>query len=81
MRPAATATTASPIISASTICWSRTAAARATLAVRAGSRADPSLLSTARLDVQTAPLIATLGGAGDNRAAQALAEALSAPSR
>ena len=47
------------------------------LAVRADLRADPSLLSTARLDVLTSPLTATLGGAGDNRAAQALAQALS----
>ncbi len=47
-------------------------------AVRADLRADPSLLSTARLDVSTSPLAASLGGAGDNRAAQALAQALSA---
>ncbi len=47
------------------------------LGVRADLRADPSLLSTARLDVSTSPLTATLGGAGDNRAAQALAQVLS----
>jgi flagellar hook-associated protein 1 FlgK len=47
------------------------------LAVRADIQADPSLLSTARLDVQTSPLTATLGGAGDNRGVQALADALS----
>jgi flagellar hook-associated protein 1 len=46
-------------------------------AVRADIRADPSQLSTARLDVQTSPLTATLGGAGDNRGVQALADALS----
>jgi flagellar hook-associated protein 1 FlgK len=49
------------------------------LAVRADIQADPSLLSTAELDVQTAPLTATLGGSGDNRAVQALADALSSP--
>ncbi len=47
------------------------------LAVRADIRADPSLLGTARLDVQASPLVATLGGAGDNRGVQALADALS----
>jgi flagellar hook-associated protein 1 FlgK len=47
------------------------------LAVRADIQADPSQLSTARLDVQTLPLVATLGGIGDNRGVQALADALS----
>ncbi len=47
-----------------------------TLAVRADIASDPARLSTARLDVQTGPLLATLGGRGDNRAAQALADAL-----
>jgi flagellar hook-associated protein 1 len=47
------------------------------LAVRADIQANPSLLSTARLDVQTSPLGATLGGAGDNRGVQALSDALS----
>jgi flagellar hook-associated protein 1 FlgK len=46
-------------------------------AVRADIASDPSKISTARLDVQGPPLVATLGGAGDNRAAQALAAALS----
>ena len=40
---------------------------------------DPALLATAQLDVDAGPpLSATLGGAGDNRGAQALADALSA---
>jgi flagellar hook-associated protein 1 FlgK len=46
-------------------------------AVRADIQADPSQLSTARLDVTASPLSATLGGAGDNRGVQALADALS----
>lgn len=45
-----------------------------TLTVRGDLRSDPSRVSTARLDVQGG--IATLGGSGDNRAAQALADAL-----
>jgi len=45
-----------------------------TLTVRDDVRSDPSLVGTARLDVQGG--IATLGGRGDNRAAQALADAL-----
>ena len=47
------------------------------------SRADPAQLGTARLDVAAGPpLVATLGGDGDNRGAQALADALAAaPSR
>jgi flagellar hook-associated protein 1 FlgK len=45
--------------------------------VRADIQADPSQLSTARLDVTASPLSATLGGAGDNRGVQALADALS----
>ncbi len=46
------------------------------MAVRPGIAADPSTLATARLDVETPPLTATLGGPGDNRAAQGLAQAL-----
>jgi hypothetical protein len=46
-------------------------------AVRADIQSDPSRLSTARLDVTASPLSATLGGAGDNRGVQALADALS----
>jgi flagellar hook-associated protein 1 FlgK len=49
-----------------------------TLAVRADIASDPARLSSARLDVQTGPLVATLGGRGDNRAAQALADAFAA---
>jgi flagellar hook-associated protein 1 len=48
-------------------------------AVRADIASGPSLLGTARLDVEAGPpLLATLGGAGDNRGAQALADALAA---
>jgi flagellar hook-associated protein 1 len=48
-------------------------------AVRADIASDASLLATAQLDVDGGPpLAATLGGAGDNRGAQALADALSA---
>jgi flagellar hook-associated protein 1 FlgK len=50
-----------------------------TLAVRPDIASDPARLSSARLDVQTGPLLATLGGRGDNRAAQALADAFAAP--
>jgi flagellar hook-associated protein 1 FlgK len=49
-----------------------------TLAVRPDIASDPARLSSARLDVQTGPLLATLGGRGDNRGAQALADALAA---
>jgi flagellar hook-associated protein 1 FlgK len=49
-----------------------------TLAVRPDLASDPARLSRARLDVQTGPLLATLGGRGDNRAAQALAGAFAA---
>jgi flagellar hook-associated protein 1 FlgK len=49
-----------------------------TLAVRPDIASDPARLSSARLDVQTGPLLATLGGRGDNRAAQALADAFGA---
>ena len=49
------------------------------LAVRADIAADPGRLATARLDVDDGPpLAATLGGAGDQRGAQALADALAA---
>jgi flagellar hook-associated protein 1 FlgK len=49
------------------------------LAVRADIAGDPALLGTARLDVAAGPpLVATLGGDGDNRGAQALADALAA---
>jgi flagellar hook-associated protein 1 len=47
-----------------------------TLAVRPEIASDPARLSSARLDVQTGPLVATLGGRGDNRVAQALADTL-----
>ena len=48
-------------------------------AVRADIAADPALIGTARLDVDAGPpLVATLGGDGDNRGAQALADALAA---
>ena len=48
-------------------------------AVRADIAGDPALLGTARLDVQAGPpLVASLGGRGDNRGAQALADALAA---
>ena len=47
------------------------------LAVRSDIAGDAALLATARLDVaDRPPLAATLGGAGDNRGAQALADAL-----
>jgi flagellar hook-associated protein 1 FlgK len=49
-----------------------------TLAVRSDIAGDPARLSSARLDVQTGPLLATLGGRGDNRAAQNLAAMLAA---
>jgi flagellar hook-associated protein 1 FlgK len=48
-------------------------------AVRGEIAGNPALLATARLEVAAGPPIAaTLGGAGDNRGAQALADALSA---
>jgi flagellar hook-associated protein 1 len=48
-------------------------------AVRADIAGDPSLIGTARLDLQAGPpLVASLGGRGDNRGAQALADALAA---
>jgi flagellar hook-associated protein 1 len=49
-----------------------------TLAVRPDIASDPARLSSARLEVQTGPLLATLGGRGDNRAALALAAAFGA---
>jgi flagellar hook-associated protein 1 len=49
-----------------------------TLAVRPDIASDPARLSSAQLDVQTGPLLASLGGRGDNRAAQALADAFAA---
>ena len=49
-----------------------------TLAVRPDLASDPARLSSARLDVQIGPLLATLGGRGDNRGAQAVAEAFAA---
>jgi flagellar hook-associated protein 1 FlgK len=49
------------------------------VAVRSAIASDPALLATARPDDDAGPpLSATLGGAGDNRGAQALADALSA---
>lgn len=49
-----------------------------TLALRPDIANDPGRLSSGRLDVQTGPLVATLGGPGDNRAAQNLAAAFAA---
>ncbi|MEZ5931391.1 MAG: flagellar basal body rod C-terminal domain-containing protein [Alphaproteobacteria bacterium] len=46
------------------------------LAVRADLMADPAKLGSAKLDVENPPLVATLGGPGDNRGAKALAVAL-----
>lgn len=46
------------------------------LAVQADLAADPARLATARLDVETPPLEATLGGPGDNRGAKGLILAL-----
>jgi len=48
------------------------------LTVRPDIVANPVKLTTAMLDVETPPLVATLGGPGDNRAARALTEALGA---
>ncbi len=39
---------------------------------------DPARLGSAKLDVETPPLTATLGGPGDNRGAKGLAEAIEA---
>ena len=48
-------------------------------AVHSDIASDAALLATARLDVAAGPpLVATLGGSGDNRGAQGLANALSA---
>ena len=50
------------------------------LGVRGDIAADPARLSTARLDVDAGPPpTASVGGAGDNRAAQALAAAMTRP--
>lgn len=50
------------------------------LAIRADIAADTSLLASSQLDVSPGPpLTATLGGAGDNRGAKALAAALEEP--
>lgn len=47
--------------------------------VRSDIASDPARVATARLDVASGPpLVVTLGGTGDNRGAQALAEALAA---
>lgn len=48
------------------------------IAVRPELLADPGRLGSAKLDVETPPLVATLGGPGDNRGAKALAEAINA---
>jgi len=48
------------------------------LAVRPDLAANPGRLANAKLDVETPPLVATLGGPGDNRGAKALAEAINA---
>ena len=47
-------------------------------AVRSDLLADPARLGSAKLDVENPPLVATLGGPGDNRGAKALAEAMHA---
>jgi len=47
-------------------------------AVRSDLLADPAKLGTAKLDVENPPLVATLGGPGDNRGAKSLAEAMQA---
>lgn len=55
-------------------------AASGRLIVRDDIAADPAGLATARLDVEPGPPpVATLGGRGDNRGAQALAAALDRP--
>ncbi len=48
------------------------------LEIRAAIAADVAKLGTAKLDVTKPPLVATLGGVGDNRGARSLADALSA---
>ena len=46
------------------------------LSVRPDLAANPGRLGSAKLDVENPPLVATLGGPGDNRGAKALAEAI-----
>lgn len=46
--------------------------------VRPELSADPGRLGNAKLDVENPPLVATLGGPGDNRGAKSLAEAINA---
>ena len=46
------------------------------LVIRPDIEADPARIGTAKLDVTTPPLTATLGGIGDNRGARGLLDAL-----
>jgi flagellar hook-associated protein 1 FlgK len=48
------------------------------LSVRSDLMADPAKLGSAKLDVTSPPLVATVGGPGDNRGAKSLAEAINA---
>ena len=48
------------------------------LAIRSDLVADPAKLGSAKLDVTNPPLVATVGGPGDNRGAKSLAEAINA---
>lgn len=48
------------------------------LLVRPELSANPARLGSAKLDVENPPLVATLGGPGDNRGAKAIAEAMHA---
>ena len=48
------------------------------ITVRPELDANPGRLGSAKLDVETPPLVATLGGPGDNRGAKGLAEAINA---
>lgn len=48
------------------------------ISVRPDLAANPGRLGSAKLDVENPPLVATLGGPGDNRGAKALAEAMNA---
>ncbi|MDH3664513.1 MAG: hypothetical protein OEU92_31620, partial [Alphaproteobacteria bacterium] len=48
------------------------------IAVNPVLAADPVRLGAAKLDVETPPLVATLGGPGDNRGAKGLAEVMNA---
>lgn len=48
------------------------------MVIRPGIVTDPAKIGTAKLDVTTPPLTATLGGVGDNRGARGLLDALNA---